>query len=159
MNQSTRSLIGEFGKLDFFNMCGLPGDASVIHVDDWDTAIWMITHPDWTDYKEWFWSDRLRVLSMEFPQEIKTWNDVVDEVKSFTEPLVDEIERARFAGQEVPKDVFDAIRWDLVQGCMEREYEEIVPNSIYTKLAEQYLAGRLPCGWDGDYPDGSVVVF
>lgn len=33
------------------------------------------------------------------------------------------------------------------------------PPVFYRTLCQAYLAGRFPCAWDGNYPDGQLVVY
>ena len=34
-----------------------------------------------------------------------------------------------------------------------------MPPVFFTRLLPAYEAGRYPCGWEGDYPEGRLIVF
>ena len=49
---------------------------------------------------------------------------------------------------------------DIVRlSCMECEYSDVVPLGYFYMLAELVIAGRFPCGYNGEYPHGQLFVY
>jgi hypothetical protein len=52
-------------------------------------------------------------------------------------------------------EMLDSIKRDVAWAAMEHVLHE---PEFFTDLLAYYRAGRWPCSWDGEYPDGTVVV-
>ena len=52
-----------------------------------------------------------------------------------------------------------AIAWDLQHAGMERVYADEGVPLFFGHLLRVYEAGCLPCGWEGPWPTGELVVF
>jgi hypothetical protein len=48
---------------------------------------------------------------------------------------------------------------DMMGILSEAEYLDVCPPGFFTRYAlPSYLRGHFPCGWQGAYPDGQLVV-
>lgn len=59
----------------------------------------------------------------------------------------------------LPEGFVAQVQWDILAIAMEAEYSDVVEPGLYSQLAKWYLAGRFPCGWQGEFPEGRVIVF
>ena len=75
------------------------------------------------------------------------WNDVVDEIKSFTEPLVTRKLSPVIEEHWLPKAFDNSVRWDVLHAFMELEYADVREPAFFMMLMQWYLRGRFPCGW------------
>ena len=80
------------------------------------------------------------------------------EIKALMEPLVEEKVRP-IAEREGLSTKFEAcVKWDLLGYCRDLEYGDN-PNSFFLRQGDIYLRGHFPCGWNGKYPNGWLVVY
>lgn len=52
------------------------------------------------------------------------------------------------------------VRAVVINSLLENMYKDKYDLSmIFTKLLNVYKKGHFPCGWDGNYPDGNLVIY
>ena len=74
---------------------------------------------------------------------------------ALTEEVADSISKslpARF------RDIADEIGADF-RACIINRATEETPSGFYETLLDVYFAGCWPCGWEGPYPEGSLIVY
>jgi|GEM_PF-3497489 hypothetical protein len=53
--------------------------------------------------------------------------------------------------------VADAIAYDVAAAAVEISVPAV--NTFFTDLMRWYRLGHFPCGWDGQYPEGKLIVY
>lgn len=53
--------------------------------------------------------------------------------------------------------VADAVAYDVAAAAVELANSSI--NTFFTDLIKWYRLGHFPCGWDGEYPKGKLIVY
>lgn len=54
----------------------------------------------------------------------------------------------------------DSLAWMLAMTCVLYQYDEhIIRNRLYAYVGDVFLSGHCVCGWKGDYPEGSLVIY
>lgn len=81
------------------------------------------------------------------------WNKVVTAVEQRVVQLAKEKARSFPGGPAA-----DDIAWDLLGTCCEIHFRDIVPPGFFTLLSRCYLQGFLPFGWNGNFPNGCLLV-
>jgi hypothetical protein len=123
------------------------------------------------DAKEYAWSRPIA------GDESSTWNDLrEDEVAPFHAVPYDHPER-RPAYEAVEArlewffdvlraklpapyaDLIDDVAADLRHCALNRALHGLVPDSFWERVWQVYRQGAWPCGWDGEYPAGRMVIF
>ena len=62
--------------------------------------------------------------------------------------------------KEIDLSISSNIRNVVINSLFENVYKEKFDLSmIYTKLLNVYKKGHFPCGWDGNYPDGNLLIY
>ena len=59
----------------------------------------------------------------------------------------------------LPKVFEDTVQWDILGVCMEAEYADIFQPGFYASQAYWYINGHFPCGWEGKFPNGKLIVY
>jgi hypothetical protein len=89
----------------------------------------------------------------------RQWNEIADEVVKTTVPFV----KARIEGvvkeHKLPKVFEDMVQWDILHVCMEAEYADVYPPGYYASQAYWYVKGHYPCGWEGEFPKGKLIIY
>ncbi|MDD1506181.1 hypothetical protein [Pseudomonas sp. CNPSo 3701] len=88
------------------------------------------------------------------PGQYQAWNELAGQAKTALQPL----------WQKLPVDLADNavladLQWILHAYLMEAAYREaLVPPLFFDSLIQVYEAGHIPCGWDGEWPSGQLVI-
>ncbi|MGG0334915.1 hypothetical protein [Priestia aryabhattai] len=89
----------------------------------------------------------------------KNWNVLVREVKTEVLPkVVDKIEN-QVSILGLSSDIANSVKFDIINIIMVLTYEKYYNSDFYTSMLDIYLSGHIPCGWDGDYPNGKILVY
>ena len=81
------------------------------------------------------------------------WNSIVDTIKYILRDTFEEV------NETYPKDVSKNVEWVLLNYLVEKEYEDLYPNGYYQKWIKWYFAGHHICGWQGEFPDGKLIIY
>jgi hypothetical protein len=74
--------------------------------------------------------------------------------------VIDDFDEAK--REKLPPAYADAredIAADLQHCAMNRALHGLVPDSFWERVWEIYRQGAWPCGWEGEYPQGRIVIF
>lgn len=93
------------------------------------------------------------------PERFAKWNDLVNEIRPVTRALVEEKTAKVVAEHRLPKVFVDTVRWDMIHVCMEAEYADVFPPAYFASQAYWYTKGHFPCGWRGEFPKGTLVIY
>lgn len=161
MTDETKLKLAQFDELDWFSKAGQPlRDTNTKQVGSWTEAIKMCGSRDSANVRLESQNILTEKLCFEWPDRYHgKWNPLVATIKKRTEPIA--LERAVSSphSPKLPKGVVDALRWDLLMIMMELEYADIVPPRFFAERAKWYLAGHFPCGWEGEFPEGRLIVY
>ena len=90
--------------------------------------------------------------------EQEEWDFIAEEGRGFINnnviPMIPEIDG-------INRDaLINDISWNLLHFIIENHYKRkrIIRTSFFSELFEFYRLGRLPCGWDGDFPNGRLII-
>ena len=89
----------------------------------------------------------------------KYWNDMVSMIKSeYINTIAEDIMKVLddFEGKD---DIIIDMKANIVSLFMMHFYSEYYNSDFYDKMLKIYLAGHIPCGWNGEYPEGRFLVY
>lgn len=89
----------------------------------------------------------------------KNWNDEVREIKEKYIPMISEKVSIALTNNGMVSNILNGINMNLLSIFMLEYFSEYYSCDFYNKMLEIYLAGHLPCGWAGEYPNGKFVVY
>jgi hypothetical protein len=92
-----------------------------------------------------------------------TWNEIVDACTPLLMPIIGQAADAGVAKLKLrpaeKKVLFMTLRRQLVHACHELEYEDVMQGLLCLQLIPWYRAGHWPCGYQGTWPEGVLVVY
>ncbi len=89
----------------------------------------------------------------------KNWNQIVKKIKLEVLPqIIDKIQEV-VAIKCLPEIVIDDIKFNLVTILACDAYSKYYTSEFCSRLFKIYTSGHLPCGWEGEYPSGKIIVF
>ena len=93
------------------------------------------------------------------PERFHLWNDIVAEIKPISQALVREKAKDVIEENKLPKVFLDTVDWDIIHLCMEAEYADVYPPGFFASQSHWYVKGHCPCGWNGEFPNGRLIVY
>jgi len=130
-----------------------------IVLSSWEEAVGHSSDPEWRNLRlEISNRHREKILSVS-PQRFCQWNDIVDEMKKFTIPLVRRKVAKVVREHNLPKLFIDAVDWDILGLCMESEYVDVCPPGFHSADGYWYIHGHFPCGWKDEGPKGKPIIY
>jgi len=165
MKPNTNELLLRLEKTDWFCNAGRPVETSseVAQVKTWTEALEVYATQASDDARLEAKNELTVYLDKHHRDGLSLWNHKIDELRPLVIKLMDKkLATPAIRGRmprEVGKDFLDALRWELMNMCMSREYEDLVRTRYYGLLEQWFLAGHFPCGWIGDVPDDLEDAF
>lgn len=159
MHERTALTLERLRQADWFANVGTPVRPDVVAVHSWEEAVASGAKPDWENLRLEIKNRESGRVRQHFGDEAFPWNDLVREIRPQTVAMTNERLNALGLSDLARKVVYAGASWDTLGACLETEYSDIVACDFYRRLLEWYLAGHWPCGWEGEYPAGKLVVF
>ncbi|MCX3311049.1 hypothetical protein ORN12_18995 [Pantoea vagans] len=97
-------------------------------------------------------------LAKKHNREYQEWNILVREAKGIIDAeIIPLIKLTNNVSEEI---IFDNVKWDLVNFLMEDVYKEYFKHEhFFELLIEVYEYGHIPCGWEGKWPSGRLIIY
>ncbi|WP_426576192.1 hypothetical protein ACP179_16895 [Xenorhabdus stockiae] len=97
-------------------------------------------------------------LAQKYSDIYQYWNDLAIDAKSFINneviknlPEIDGVD---------PVLLSQCVRWDLMHYLIEDTYKKkLIKPLFFAGLVDIYEKGHLPCGWDGEWPNGNIIIY
>lgn len=159
MNGQTIATLNQLYNSPWFGRVGVQDTTAARVVSSWDEAIASCAAPEWEELTQEAVNRYGEQLARRAPDRYRRWNDVVRDLKPTVEELV-RVKTADLLKERQLPDVFsDVVRWDMLHVCVESEYADVYPPGFFASQAYWYTVGHFPCGWDGDFPEGTLVIY
>lgn len=160
MKLETRYLVKCLIDADWFSRVGQPSGASeVIQVNSWGVAIEHVRAIEWENLHLDLFNRLANAVLEYYGEEECPMDPVGDELRATLVPVSEE----KISAARLHPCVEDFVRVhstaDLVLACLETEYEEFAERTFFQSLSGWYLKGHFPCGWQGEYPEGKLILF
>jgi hypothetical protein len=159
MHPVTRITLDTLEKTEWFTRIGVKDTNVATVVSSWRDAMAYCGSSEWEDLCLEARNQYCERLALRSRDRFAVWNQIVDELKKTTIPLVVRKTEAVIREHNLPRLFRATVEWDILAVCMESEYPDAVPPGFYAGLAYWYVNGHFPCGWQGQYPKGSLVIY
>lgn len=117
-----------------------------------------ISQPSWEDTTLEASNSISSYISIKYPSLLQSWNDVAKEAKHFFDSEV--CLNIPSLGGFDDELLIQCISWDVVHYFIEDFYKDKVNGDLFfDKLISIYEAGHLPCGFNGQWPLGRVMIY
>lgn len=140
-------------------MYGITQPEKVIVLTSWQEAIEQCSSIEWENLcleAQNQYGERLRERSKE---RFNQWNEVAAMLKETTIPFVQrKIERV-VRQYNLPTVFENMVQWDILGVCRESEFADVYPPGFFASNAYWYMKGHFPCGWQGEFPKGTLIIY
>lgn len=156
---------GRVKAIDWFAQCGesLSLDLSMEtqQVKSWPQAVSSCKKTVWENAELEAQNQLTLWLHLNDKAHYQKWNDYVrSHKKAVVTPLT---ERKIVPFQEehgLDIAVVHSVQWDILGALMENTYMSSGHSAFFfLELLMVYEAGHFPCGWQGDWPQGKLIVY
>ena len=159
MHPRTIATIEQLENAVWFANVGVIDTTAAIVLSSWQEATEHCSSIEWENLcLEAANQYRLRLLERS-KERFKQWNEVVERLKPKTEALVRRKIEGVVRANSLPQVFEDTVRWDILHVCMEAEYADVYQPGYYASQAYWYVKGHFPCGWEGEFPDGRLIIY
>lgn len=139
--------------IDWFSQCGIESDVTC------ESAIQSISSPEWKDFTLERRNDITAHLATAHRNREHEWNKVAKGVRGYADAEVFPRMIEAATAQGFPDTVVRQVQWDVCSFIQEEIYASWRVPRFFDRLADIYRAGHLPCGWNGEYPDGRLTKY
>jgi hypothetical protein len=159
MQLRTTATLEKLEKANWFDCVGVKDATSAIVVPSWEEAIRYCSSLEWENLcLEASNQYRERLLERSKERYVQ-WNEIVDQLKPVTIPFVRRKIEGVVREHGLPKVFEDTVQWDILGVCMEAEYADVYQPGYYASQAYWYVKGHFPCGWEGKFPTGKIIIY
>ncbi len=159
MHPRTADALNDLDQADWFSRVGVKDTEVAIVLDSWPDAIEQCSDLEWQDLGIHAANQLCERILERSKERFQRWNDICIEMKKTTEPFVRKKIAAVVREFELPPIFEHSVQWDILHLCMEAEYADVFPPAYYASQAYWYVNGHFPCGWQGDFPDGMLIIY
>jgi hypothetical protein len=159
MHPRTVATLDRLENASWFSCVGVKDTDAAIVLSSWQEAIEQCSSLEWENLSlEALNQYRERIVERS-RERFEQWNEIVEEVTKTTVPFVRRKIEAVVREHGLPKVFEDLVQWDMMGVCMEAEYADVYPPGYYGSQAYWYVKGHFPCGWQGDFPKGTLIIY
>jgi hypothetical protein len=159
MHPRTIATLDELERAAWFSNVGVRDTSAAIVLSSWEEAIEQCGSQDWEDLCLEAANQYCERLVERSKQRFRQWNDVAIEMRKAFEPLVDRKIAKVTSDHNLPKEFRDSVLWDMCHLGMESEFSDVYPPGFFASHAYWYVKGHFPCGWQGEFPDGKLIIY
>jgi len=159
MHPRTVATLDKLERAAWFSRVGVKDTDAAIVLSSWQEAIEHCGSLEWENHcLEGLNQYRERLVERSKDRFAK-WNEIVDEVKETTVPFVRRKIESVVREHILPKVFEGMVQWDIMGVCMEAEYADVYPPGFFGSQAYWYVKGHFPCGWQGEFPKGLLIIY
>lgn len=159
MHPRTLATLNELKRAQWFGSVGVRDTDAARIVFSWEEAIEHCGSVEWENLCLEARNQYCERLAERSPQRFQQWNDITKMLKPDVQALVREKAAPVVEANNLPKVFVDTIDWDILGVCMEAEYADVHPPGFFASQAYWYIKGHFPCGWEGDFPNGRLIIY
>ena len=159
MHPRTEMTLAELRNANWFARVGSKDTGHAKVLSSWDEAIESCRSVEWENLCLEAANQYCERLAEASPAIFSRWNEVVEMVRPAAVDLVREKASAVVAQFNLPPVFIDTVNWDILHVCLEAELADVITPGYYASQAYWYVVGHFPCGWEGEFPSGKLVIY
>ncbi|WP_353613691.1 hypothetical protein [Mangrovibacter phragmitis] len=155
----SQQALDRISNIDWFvNIGKVHNISDVLTEIDAHEAALKLSDPEWEDTTLEASNSISAFLSLKYPKLFEDWNEVAQEAKVFFDvKIAKSISGIPGFDDEL---LIQCVSWDVIHYLIEDYYKDSLRGELFfDKLIYIYESGHLPCGWEGTWPSGSLVIY
>ena len=114
---------------------------------------------EWENFQLEKRNDLTSFLNRTRKNEFTEWNIITGGIKNYLEDGIFKTVKEGLINSNLPVSILDSVKWDILSYCQEIAYKKYNTPSFYSHLIPIYSNGHLPCGYEGEFPNGTILIF
>ncbi len=159
MHPRTIETLKDLQQAQWFSCVGITDTDAAVVLTSWYEAIQTCSSPEWQDMILEASNRYCEKLAENSQKRFQKWNEIVISLRPVTRTLVEEKTKKVIQENDLPKIFLDTVNWDILHLCMEAEYADVYPPGFFASQAYWYVKGHFPCGWQGKFPEGKLIIY
>ena len=159
MKPEAQDAFDQIEQADWFSAVGQPREGPYIILQSWEEAIEQCGSAEWSGLILEAANRYGEAVDRRDHERYQQWNTVARDVKQVVLPLVERKIRPLCAALGLPTVVESCIRWDLIHFGIECEFADVFPPGFFAAEIYWYTQGHFPCGWQGEFPEGTRILY
>lgn len=159
MHPRTTATLDKLEKAQWFSKVGVRDTEAAIVLSSWQEAIAHCSSIEWENLSLEAANSLCERILERSVERFRLWNNVATELKATTVPFVRRKIESVVREQHLPTVFENMVQWDILHVCMEAEYADVFPPAYYASQAYWYVKGHFPCGWEGVFPKGKLIIY
>jgi hypothetical protein len=159
MHPRTVATLQQLEGANWFACVGKKDTTAATVLSSWEEAMEHCSSVEWEDLCLEAVSQYCERLIEKAKDQFNRWNEIATEVKKSTEPFVRRKTEAVVREHNLPPVFENMVQWDILHVCMEAEYADVYQPGFYASQAYWYVKGHFPCGWEGEFPKGNLLIY
>ncbi|SEL10022.1 hypothetical protein [Paenibacillus sp. OK003] len=160
-----KEIINTLNQIQWFSNCGTRDyeNENILYASSWSEATYYYNSQKWEETTLEARNQFTSFLHKNFIREYSDWNELIKEAKTITNDCLDEILEKTTNEFQLDSTFIDCVRWDILEIIMKHIYSRKLNrkfNGFYSDIIFNiYSKGHLPCGWEGKWPTGKLVIY
>ncbi|HQL76005.1 MAG TPA: hypothetical protein PLD58_22710 [Phycisphaerae bacterium] len=159
MHPRTAATLDELKRTRWFRCVGVQDTEAAVVLSSWYEAIESCNSCEWEDLCLEAANQLRERIAERSMERFQLWNQLATELRPIAVALATEKTKAVLEENELPETFLDTVKWDILHLLMEAEYADIYPPGFYASQGYWYVHGHFPCGWQGDFPKGTLIIY
>jgi hypothetical protein len=152
-------MLNSLEKIDWFYAVGQVNDPNVVGIKSWKEASERCTMPYWREVQIEISNLIADELVIHHKERYRLWNMLAAEINALMEPVIQRKIAYVVTENQLPKSFEESVKWDIALIGIGTEYSDVALVKPIAELTQWYLKGHFPCGWDGDFPNGRLIIY
>ncbi|AEV68930.1 hypothetical protein [Acetivibrio clariflavus] len=156
-------ILERIDKINWFCNCGNKSDIEIIYpikyLDNWKKAQKNCLSSKWEEFTLERSNENTQYLHDNYPDKYRQWNKFAKEAREFIQEKLQPRIVLYLENNSLKREIEDSVKWDIIHAIMEQVYAEQKEPGFFMELLKVYEAGHLPCGWNGKWPKGELMIF
>jgi hypothetical protein len=132
----------------------------LVWVSSWADALKADEQSGWEDATLEAQNQLTLWLHLNARADYQSWNERALRLKADLLPRLSLAWAPHEARLAWPPSFKSSLEWNILGAAMENEYLETGHQALFfLELLRIYEAGHVPCGWEGRWPDGRLLVY
>lgn len=159
-----QDILNRIKQINWFTNCGQTLQKEIqiryINVDNWKEAEQNYQDSNWENTTLAARNELTVFLHNKYRDQYSKWNSLVKEARMFIEEEVIPKVEIYSEKNELDKVFIDCVKWDILNAIMESTYSKCNHGpAFFLELLNVYESGNFPCGWEGKWPKGSLIIY
>ena len=160
MNPKTAELFNRLESAEFFTAVGQQDGGNWCYATSWMEAVAECVSSKWSNCHTELINDLRMDVRSKAMDRYQTWNSVVTNIRPIVSNLVERKALTQFRVIGLPEKIAPHLTGILLTVVLSYEYSNIsLIRELPERIAAAVLAGHFPCGWEGEFPDGRLIVY